>query len=479
MVAVADYEEYASGKNIEDRPALLRLLEDAAAGKFDTVLVHKIDRWSRRLADLLGTVEFLGRHDVAFASATEPIDTTSPLGKLFLQILGSFAEFERGVIVERVTSGIEKKRNLGLPLASVGFGLRKDKQGVVQTDPTTFPVVERIFRDYTADRLGMKAIAQALQRDSLPTPGARPWSAAAVARVLRNRTFVGELPYKDGWVPGAHDPLLDVELFDAAQALAETRTTPAGARRVAGDFVLSGTIACGHCGAAYIGNTGTGRNKVKVRYYTCVTSRRYGKSECSAPSLPAEDLERVVADTLLAAYADSELFAGAVSAQLAEMAASAAPLTAELNTVRATLAAKQRLLAKYQADYEADRLDAELYSTRTRELREVVANAEARAANIAIELAAAETAPLPTDDDRAAMHELLTERLHTGPVPLRKALFAAVVVRLEVHAVDDVRPTFRLGADLLGVAAGVAATAEAVEMADEAAGFAYRSPGWS
>ncbi len=144
-----------AGKDIEGRPELLRLLEDAADGSFDTVLVHKIDRWSGRLADLLATVEFLDRHDVAFASATEPIDTTSPLRRLFLQILGSFAEFERGLIVERVTRGIEAKRNAGLPLAMVGFGLRKEADGVVEKDPDTFPVVERIFRDYKGDLIDL------------------------------------------------------------------------------------------------------------------------------------------------------------------------------------------------------------------------------------------------------------------------------------------------------------------------------------
>lgn len=201
MELVGLYCERASAKDIEGRPEFLRLLEDAAAAKFDTVVVYKVDRWSRRLADLLATVEFLDRHNVAFASVTEPIDTTTHLGKMVLQILGSFAEFERGLIVERVTRGIEAKLGKGLPLTSmVGFGLRVNAQGVVEKDPATFAVVERIFTDYTTKQLGTKAIATALQEDGLPTPGSSPWGPPAVARVLRNRTFIGELPFRDGWV---------------------------------------------------------------------------------------------------------------------------------------------------------------------------------------------------------------------------------------------------------------------------------------
>ena len=316
MELVAVYEERASAKDIEGRAELLRLLEDAAAGKFDAVLVYKVDRWSRRLADLLATVEFLDRHGVTFASVTEPIDTTTNLGRMVLQMLGSFAEFERGLIVERVTRGIEAKVGKGLPLTSVvGFGLRVNAQGVVEKDPSTFGVVERIFTDYTTKQLGTKAIATALQDDGLPAPGSTPWGPPAVARVLRNRTFIGELPFRDGWVDGAHDPLLDVELFEKAQRLADKRSTQRAAAQSRGDFLLSGTIVCGSCGAAYAGTTGTSSNGTKVRYYTCTTMRRYGKSTCAYPSVPAERLGDPGDEcALLATYADSDVFEAAVTA---------------------------------------------------------------------------------------------------------------------------------------------------------------------
>jgi site-specific DNA recombinase len=101
-VEAGDYVERATAKDVKGRPQLQQLLRDAAAGKFDLVLVAGVDRWSRNLADLLKTVAFLGEHNVAFHSATEPFDTTNPMCKKSLQILGMFAELESGLIIDRI-----------------------------------------------------------------------------------------------------------------------------------------------------------------------------------------------------------------------------------------------------------------------------------------------------------------------------------------------------------------------------------------
>ena len=236
---------------------------------------------------------------------------------MVLQMLGSFAEFERGLIVERVTRGIEAKLAKGLPLTSaVGFGLRVDAAGVVEADPDTFGVVQRIFTEYTEQRLGTKAIAMGLQADGLPAPGSAPWAAPGVARVLRNRTFIGELPFRDGWLDGAHLALLDPTTFDKAQALADERSKPQAAARSKGNFLLTGTMVCAHCAGAYIGTTGTSANKTKVRYYSCGTARRFGKAHCTAPSIPADELELLMTDALLDLYGDGNLFAEAVTAHM-------------------------------------------------------------------------------------------------------------------------------------------------------------------
>lgn len=363
-----------------------------------------------------------------------------------------------------------------MPLAVVGHGLTESAAGVVEADPATFGVVQRIFREYTEDRLGTKAIATRLQSDGLPTPGQRPWSAAAVARVLRNRTFVGELPFRDGWVPGAHEPLIDPETFAVAQGQADERAKPRAAAQAKSNFLPSGTVVCGHCGGAYVGNTGTSKNKTKTRYYSCVTGRRYGKTACAAPPLPADDLEAVVADALLSTYGDTDLFGAAVSAHLADQEASVEPMEAELVALRTSAQAKERIKRKY----EAGDLDARLYSSRTAELVTELEAVRARITALELAMAAAEVAPVPTEEHREAMRDVLAQSLHTGPVPVRRALFAALVKRLEVHDVDDVRPTFLLGGPTLPDAALPGEVADGgAEVASNGSVFACHSPGWS
>lgn len=479
MELTAVYEERASGKDIEGRPQLLQLLEDAAAGKFDAVVVYKVDRWSRRLADLIASVDFLDRHSVRFASVTEPIDTSTPMGRMVLQMLGSFAEFERGLIVERVIGGIEAKVAKGLPLSSqVGFGLRVDSNGVVEADPETFGVVQRIFEEYTRDLRGTKAIAQRLQAAGLPTPGSVPWSAPAVARVLRSRTLIGQLPFRDSWVDGAHAPLLDLDLFEKAQVLADSRSSQRAAAHAKGDFVLTGVIRCGRCDAPYTGTTGTSANGAKVRYYACLTGRRYGKRSCDGPTVPADALETLVADALLDVYANHELFAEAIADHLARQEDRAAPITAELTAARAAEASAARKLARYRDDYEAERITGVTYEEAKARLEPELSAARDHIARLELDLAARDLVAVPTDADRKALHALMTERVRTGSVAARKALFAALVEKLVVYDIDSVTPTFALTSpDRLSES--VRAGSEDPALAPAGEMFACHTPGWS
>ncbi|HEX6513935.1 MAG TPA: hypothetical protein VF049_00020, partial [Nocardioidaceae bacterium] len=154
------------------------------------------------------------------------------------------------------------------------------------------------------------------------------------------------------------------------------------------------------------------------------------------------------------------------------------------DAARAAVTHKERLLIKYRDDYEADLLDAGTYTERTRELKGELSAAKARVTELEQQIGVAATAPAPTDADRAALHLLLAERIHTGPVPVRKALFTALVERLEVHAADDVRPTFRLGGPTL-IGDEIDQSSEEnpsdsdAELASGRQMFAYRHSGWS
>lgn len=442
---VADFVERASAKDVSGRPQLLDLLDQAADGAFDRVVVARIDRWSRSLMDLLDTVNRLDQVGVGFHSATEEFDTASPMGRLTMQMLGVFAEFERSLIIDRIRRGNAAKIARGIPLTSrVGYGLSVDEQGQVVSDPATFGTVQRIFAEYTAGEHGTKAIAARLNADHLPAPGRRPWSAQSVSHVLANRTFLGELWHRDRWYPGAHEPLIDPDLYARAEALTRHRSSPATAARRRGNYLLSGTITCARCGGAYVGTAGTSRTRQQVRYYSCGASRRYGAATCDGPTLPATELEALVTDALLEAYADPVLFAEAITAARAQHATTTAPAAAELDVVRAELAKKRRVLDRYQADYEAGELTAARYEQRAAELEADVTALTARQDTLQRTLNGPQTPETPTPAEHAALLDHLRRAVRTGDIAARKDLFTALVERVEVRARDDIRPTFRL-----------------------------------
>ncbi|MHB1800048.1 MAG: recombinase family protein [Actinomycetes bacterium] len=454
-VHAADFVERASGKDIDGRPQLQRLLAAAAEGAIDVVLVAKLDRWSSRLVDVMTTVEYLAEHDVAFKSATEPFDTGGSLGKLMLQMLAIFAEFERALILERIRTGIAAKLAKGIPLNSrVGYGLTLAQDGRVVADPSTFGTVRRIFDAYVTDRLGTRAIAIAiaLNHDAIPGPGRAGWSASSVARVLRNRTYIGDIKHKGDWLPGAHDALLPVELFTAAAARLDHHAhNPAAAAASRGEFLLTGTV---------------------WHYYSCGTARRYGAERCAAPNLPAPELETLIVEALLASYADTDLFTQAITAHLAARTDRQEPLTAELDAVTAAIASKGRVRARYQADYESGELSAARYETRAAELDTELAALRERASDLRDTIASTPDPTIPTAAELAALHDRLAAGLASGPIAVRRALATALIETIDIHDTDDIRPVFRLYDPT---------TVPADQNGRQARGeeFAHRASGWS
>ncbi len=370
MGHVGGYVERASGKDIDGRPELQKLLNAAARGEFDVVPVMKR---SRRLVGVMSTVEFLDEYGVKFKSATEPFGYTVLLGEMMLQLLAIFAEFERALILERIQNGIVAKLATGITLTSrVGYGLCVDDDGKLAADAATIGIVKRIFSDYIERQLGTRAIAYALNDADIPGPSRRGWSADSVSRVLPKRAFIGDIRHKDKWLPGAHEPLIHVELFNAAAAVLDQRASDsATAASARGDHLLTGTLECARCSANCVGRGGTSGTGGSYRYYVCGMVNKHGSGRgCDAPHLPATELEDLVTDALLDVDTDSALFAEAIATQLGERQVREQPLREHLAAARAALGESQRVRQRYQDDYETGRLSAERYDTRAAELDE-------------------------------------------------------------------------------------------------------------
>src|ERR1035437_3561532 len=202
---VSRFVDKASGKSLE-RPGLGAARAAAAGGAFDLLLVYRVDRFSRNIGQLGALIEELDKASVAFRSVSEPFDTSTPAGRMMMQMLGVFAEFERATIVERIGAGMERKAKLGgWTVGTYPFGYRK-LDGVVgpSPDPVAVPIVHEIFQHCTQDRAESAPITSPLNGRRPRTRYGGPWSRTAILDVLRNRAYLGEVPFRGVWYDGHH-----------------------------------------------------------------------------------------------------------------------------------------------------------------------------------------------------------------------------------------------------------------------------------
>src|SRR5271154_1313010 len=209
-----------------DRPALQILLDQVRARKIDIIVVYKVDRLTRSLADFAKLVELFDEHDVSFVSVTQSFNTTSSMGRLTLNVLLSFAQFEREVIGERVRDKIAASKRKGIWVGGpVPLGYRSVGKKL-EIAPDGPDLVRKIFAEYL--RLGsIGALAASLNSEGLkPKPRQlangralqAPWyRVGPLAHLLKNRFYIGEVVYRGEVHRGEHEPILDLDLFDAVQ----------------------------------------------------------------------------------------------------------------------------------------------------------------------------------------------------------------------------------------------------------------------
>lgn len=204
---VLEFSDDASGATT-DRPDLQRALRAAKAGQYDVLLVVRVDRFSRRLSDLLDLLHELDDAGVAFCSATEPFDTSTPIGRMLVQLLGVFAEFERETIIDRVINGMTTKAGKGKwpgGTRPYGYHVDRDSQKLIP-HPEEVPILRDIYRLYTQQRLGTRAIATELNQRGVRNRTGKPWSGYTIARILDNPAYIGDIAYRDVYVTDAHEP---------------------------------------------------------------------------------------------------------------------------------------------------------------------------------------------------------------------------------------------------------------------------------
>ncbi|MBX3435690.1 MAG: recombinase family protein [Pirellulales bacterium] len=295
-----------TGGNL-DRPALTRLLADIEAGRVDCVVVYKVDRLSRSLLDFSRIMATFDRHGVSFVSVTQSFNTSNSMGRLMLNVLLSFAQFERELISERTRDKMSAARKKGKwaggpPL--LGYDVIHQKLVI---HPAEAQQVRGLFELYR-ERQSLLEVARILNERGWTTKtwvtrkGAvrqgRPFTKSNVYALLRNVVYNGQVRHRDEVYAGEHPPIIDRTTFEAVQDLLQQhgRAGPTGAARDGGG-VLTGLLRCRHCGTA-MGHSYTQRGRTRYRYYVCGRAQKRGYDACPHPSVPAPAIEAFVADEI-------------------------------------------------------------------------------------------------------------------------------------------------------------------------------------
>ena len=300
------YDVYAdegiSGKNIVDRPAINRLIDDINEGKVNNVLVFKVDRLTRSTKNLLELVELFEECNCAFNSLTESIDTDTPSGRMFLKIIGIFAEFERENLVSRLKLGFERKAKEGYTLANniISYGYEKEAGQKVQTVLSDEArIVKEIFEMYVDKNKSMTGIAKILNQRKIPTKMGANWDVSTIKGMLTNPTYIGKVRYSLAdekryfEIEGHHERIISDELFNLAQTKIANIPQHSRTKRPKESSYFCGVITCGCCGSKFTThnrkNT-AGEEKVS---YRCIKKVYHKNADytCKSPEIRHEVLE--------------------------------------------------------------------------------------------------------------------------------------------------------------------------------------------
>ncbi len=302
-----DYDDPAfSGGNME-RPALRRMMADIEAGKIDVVVIYKIDRLTRSLADFSKMVEVFERYGVSFVSVTQQFNTTTSMGRLMLNILLSFAQFEREVTGERIRDKIAASKRKGMWMGGVPpLGYDVANRRLVANEQEA-KLIRHIFRRFV--ELGSATmLVRELKLDGATSKSwvtqdgkireGKPIDKGLIYKVLNNRTYLGELRHKEQWYQAEHPALVDRDIWESAQTILSSNGRVRGnATRAKVPYLLKG-IVFGNDGRALSPWHTTKKNGRRYRYYLPQRDAKEHAGASGLPRLPAAELESAVLDQL-------------------------------------------------------------------------------------------------------------------------------------------------------------------------------------
>lgn len=338
-----------TGGNV-DRPAVQRLLKDIQAHRIDCVVVYKVDRLSRSLLDFAKIMEVFEKDKVSFVSVTQQFNTIHSMGRLTLNILLSFAQFEREIISERTRDKIAAARRKGKFVGGrpvLGYDLISSPAGsklVVNNDEAER--VKTIFNTYLKfealmptvnelSRLGWKT--KEWQTKAGRQIGGKAIDKSLLYNLLTNIVYTGKVSYRDEVYAGEHEGIVSEEIWQRVKSILKRNSRTGGAQvRNKYGALLKGLLRCVPCNCS-MGHTYSAQETKRYRYYVCLRAQKRGWSECPTKSVPAIEMEKFVLEQIKAIGKDPTVLSETLKQMQSQKKTGLTDLQKEQRTVEAEL----------------------------------------------------------------------------------------------------------------------------------------------
>ncbi len=293
-----------SGGNLE-RPALKELFKDIADDKIDIVVVYKVDRLTRSLLDFAKIVELFDSHKASFVSITQNFNTTTSMGRLTLNILLSFAQFEREVTGERIRDKIAASKKKGMWMGGrvpIGYVKENKKLLVSETDAKT---VQLIFRKYL-DLKSVPKLKEYLYEHNIKSKTDKHFEKGQLYHILQNQVYIGKIKHKNNFYDGEHQAIISEEVFNNAQKLLSDNINNNNNQKMTTNSLLAGKLFDDNDNRMSPSHSNT--RKKKYRYYVSLAITKFNKVNAGTISkLPANEIEKFVTDEIKNYFLDINL----------------------------------------------------------------------------------------------------------------------------------------------------------------------------
>ncbi|OBZ08331.1 hypothetical protein A8L34_23720 [Bacillus sp. FJAT-27264] len=453
-VVFKEYVDAAiSGKSMDKRPAFQELLKDIESGIIREVWVWRLDRLSRKLADITFLTETFHRNNVLFRSITEKqFDMTTASGRMHMHMMGSFAEYQRSMIVENVKMGMKQRAREGKWNGGQVLGY----DGVEITSGKQTEVVRKIFHLYAEGR-GLRSIANQMNHEGYQTKPGNHFTSVAIKTIINNSVYIGKIRYnvREDWSEkrrkginpnpiiedGIHEPIISTELWEVVQTFFQKKSY-SPPRTFDGTYPLVGLMRCPQCGAALaahrVCDTLKDGRKVVRRYYVCSAFQNGGRWVCSSNSVKADDAEQYVFDRLAEVVQKPKIVEDVVRKMNKDRTVNVVPLQKEREGIDKELAAVNAQRKKYFKLYERDGVDESLLIERLSEFKEQNERLLERKTSVEQRLMECASDPIPVKQVQQLLGQFHSLLLSSLP-ETQKTLFQSVIKQIHFSVPTDMR----------------------------------------